>query len=290
MAVKQINYRTFLEDVDLFEAHQITDISNTPPRTIRRFCTECSEKLPHHSAQHRASLQRLGAAMVPDASVFREGTPEPIEETDIQVEDESPTYQEGTGLLFYLCADCDEEVSIAVHYDGPRMTKFGEWPSKHPEVPDELKSYLTPSDQENYKRGLISEKHGFGIGAAAYYRRMVEDLIFELLREIEEFLMDDDELREVYHEKLQSVAHSHRASDKIEVVKDCLPSALRPGGENPLAKLYRTLSDGIHNLTDEAALQQAKAIRVTLSFVITKVSEGKRDQEEYAHALRQLDV
>src|SRR5665647_904692 len=79
-----------------------------------------------------------------------------------------------------------------------------------------------------YKKGQVCESQGYGIGAFGYYRRIVEEVIDELLDEISE-LISGDELAK-YKEALVKTKATIVTAEKIELVKDLLPTILRPEG------------------------------------------------------------
>ena len=89
-----------------------------------------------------------------------------------------------------------------------------------------------------FKKGLISESQGYGIGAFAYYRRIVELIIDQLLTDIMAFLSDETE-HEDYRNALAKVKDDTRAEKRIEAVKDLVPAVLRPVGLTPSRSFIR---------------------------------------------------
>lgn len=55
--------------------------------------------------------------------------------------------------------------------------------------------------EETFKKGLTCESQGYGIGAYAYYRRIVEEVIDELLDGIADLMSGED--KEKYMEALE---------------------------------------------------------------------------------------
>ncbi len=137
-----------------------------------------------------------------------------------------------------------------------------------------------------FKKGLICESQSFGLGAFAYYRRIVEDMVDELLDDIRELVTEDG--LEHYSEALQKAKASHRASDKIEHIKDLLPEVLRPGGANPLALLHGALSEGLHALSETECLERASVIRGALIFLVSQVSQAKESATQFKKDLQAL--
>ena len=115
---------------------------------------------------------------------------------------------------------------------GKSVMKVGQYPpwsiEPEPSVKVALGVHL-----EDYKKGKINESQGYGVGAFAYYRRIVENLIDDLLNDIGELLRGDAD-HAAYVTKLADVRECHTAEAKIDVVKDLIPAPLRQGGSNPL--------------------------------------------------------
>jgi hypothetical protein len=230
----------------------------------------------------------MGAALG-GFSRLKRYSPEPVTLKQVEMGGTESIHNEGVALLYYFCASCNREMGIAVRYNGPLFTKFGQWPSERPKVPIELREFLKGDRADLYKKGVSTYENGYGIGSAAYFRRLVELLIGDLLDQVEENLFTDEVAKEKFTAALDVVRASHRAFDKIEVVKDLVPSVLRPGNIDPIGRLYKALSVDIHHSSDEEALATAETIRAALEFIIRKVYETKRDVEHYSAALRKLE-
>lgn len=137
-----------------------------------------------------------------------------------------------------------------------------------------------------FKKGLICESQSYGIGAFAYYRRIVEQVIDELLADIASLVPPD--AQDEYAAALARAQDSHRAVDKIDHIKDVIPAVLRPGGANPLLILHGALSEGLHSLSDEACLERAAAIRGALVFLVAQVNQSKESAAQFQKDLRAL--
>ena len=137
-----------------------------------------------------------------------------------------------------------------------------------------------------YKNALISESQGYGIGAFAYYRRIVEEIIDDLLDDIPNLMADEE--RNEYLKALEEAKQTNVTQKKIELVKDKLPAILRPGGRNPLRRLHSTLSGGLHGETDEHCMELAEAVRETLVFLVTQIETTKYASEHYLDSIDRL--
>lgn len=137
-----------------------------------------------------------------------------------------------------------------------------------------------------YKNALICESQSYGIGAFAYYRRIVEEVIDELLDEIGELIPEEGAER--YAEALAKTKQTHIAAEKIALVKDLLPGTLRPGDINPLSVLHTVLSEGLHDGSDEKCMEWAAEVRESLVFLVGQVRLTKSGRQRFTSQMRKL--
>ena len=152
--------------------------------------------------------------------------------------------------------------------------------------PDKNLASVLGSRIDNYKKGLVCESQAYGIGAFAYYRRIVEESIDELLEGIQSILGGEE--LEKYSKALEQVKKTPITKDKIELVKDLLPPILRPDGMNPLSTLHSLLSIGIHQETDEKCIEMAATIREVLVFLVNQISVTKTSGKNFTESMRKL--
>lgn len=186
----------------------------------------------------------------------------------------------------YECVGCKKgNYEFLVRLSENHIQKVGQYPpwSINPEknIEKALGEYL-----DIYKNGLICESQGYGIGAYAYYRRIVEDIIDTLLDDIKD-LVDENNIEE-YNELLERTKKSNNATDKIEIVKDHLPSILKPNGQNPLKFLYSILSEGIHSSSDKDCLEIAVNVRNILTFLVDQIINSKNTSKEFTDSMKEL--
>lgn len=74
-------------------------------------------------------------------------------------------------------------------------------------------------------------------------------------------LLDGNE-KDKYLLALQETKNVQNTSKKIALVKDLLPPILSANGFNPLGTLYKILSEGIHNKSDDECVDIANSIRI----------------------------
>jgi len=83
-------------------------------------------------------------------------------------------------FVTYTCRNCGRRnyiyaISYIVNaFPNGRAWKYGQLPTFGPQIPPRLLRLVQP-DTELFLQGTRAEKRGFGIGAFAYYRRVVEN-------------------------------------------------------------------------------------------------------------------
>ena len=164
--------------------------------------------------------------------------------------------------------------------------KLGEYPPFGAPIAGRIQKLLDTEDLELYRRGSRSEAQGLGIGAATYFRRIVESR-WKLL--VKELCRAADRLG---HPDLAVFDHALREtqfSAAVKMLKDAIPDKLLIlNGENPLTLLYSPLSVQLHELTDDQCLQQAADIRIVLTALLENIADVLKDQEELKSAANRL--
>ncbi len=190
--------------------------------------------------------------------------------------------------LNYICASCEKfnrMFSIRIGKNRQYIEKIGQFPPWDISIKKKLRRIFGVYS-DYYKKGLICESQSSGIGANIYYRRIVEEIIGELLEDIKEFLVGED--RDKYEKTLEETRKSKNAQDKINLVKNLIPPILMVGSQNPLKVLYNILSGGIHGKTDEDCLEDAQIIRETLIFLINIILGRKKEKQKYDDNIKKL--
>jgi len=202
------------------------------------------------------------------------------------------------GSAFYLwltfsCRNCNGTSKVYCIYffleqgnDG-LLKKIGEDPPFGPPVPSRVISLVGP-DRDLFLSGRRAENQGMGIGAFAYYRRVVENQKWRLLKEIGKAAKNLG-LDQTVIERFDKAAKESQFSKAIDDVKDVFPRALLlKGGHNPLLLLHSALSDGLHDKSDEKCLEMATSVRVVLTELAERISEALKDEAELNNAISHL--
>ena len=210
-----------------------------------------------------------------------------------------PTIKETTlyspldyAFITYVCRDCqstEKTFAVLVTRDkspGVEVMKLGEYPPFSAPISSSIQKLLSKADLELYRKGSRAEAQGLGIGAATYFRRIVEEQWQCLVKEIRKAA---DRLGagklEVYDAALQET----QFSKAVKILKDDIPEKLLIlDGKNPLTLLYQLLSRQLHELTDEECLRQAADVRVILTTLLENIADVMKDRDELHEAVKRL--
>ena len=190
--------------------------------------------------------------------------------------------------LLYECQSCRQFTRQFQVYISPELNyiyKFGQYPEWEIKMDKNLVKTLG-KHSKTFRKGLVCESQGYGVGAFAYYRRMTEEIIDELLESIVD-LIEVDNLEE-YKQALVETKKTRVAQEKIDLVKDLLPTTLRPRGMNPLGILHSELSEGLHAETDAKCLENANHVRNILTFLINKIIQSKEAAKQFTSSMKSI--
>ncbi|MDP9179110.1 MAG: hypothetical protein M3O61_15640 [Gemmatimonadota bacterium] len=133
---------------------------------------------------------------------------------------------------------------------------------------------------------LIGE--GYGIGACAYLRRLLEDEIDPLMDQLIEF-QEAISANERRIEELQLIKAGRDFSAKANAVYDVLPEILRVPGHNPLKSVHSIYSAGMHGLSEEECLEIAVDTVAVLSQILMHLAERPRERRGYVDKIKELE-
>jgi len=200
--------------------------------------------------------------------------------------DQTYYFAHGFGHIAYLCRNCGfNSAHYSVHWiedqDGvATFCKVGQYPALSIEPPPILGKALGAEDSALYKKALINGNSGFGIGALAYFRRVIENkvnLLLDMVAEAAKLVsFETEELL-----RITEIKASHHVDTKIEYASKILPANLRPGGHNPLNKLYAVASAGIHGKSDDQCLDDFQAARFEFEYLFKNLTVTNEDAREY---------
>jgi hypothetical protein len=167
-----------------------------------------------------------------------------------------------------------------------RCYKYGESPPYGPPTPSRVIE-MSGDDREIFLKGRRCESQGLGIGAFAYYRRVVENqkntIIDEIIRVSTKIGAPAGMIQ-----ALGAAKNETQFSKALTSVKDAIPQSLLINGHNPLTLLHSALSGGVHEHTDEECLDLAHDVRVVLTELADRLGQALKDEAELNTAVSRL--
>lgn len=254
----------FIENAPLYTQAQIKEFS--PPHSIMRSCEGCKKE----------TTWLMGDAL--DENIAAGHT-----QTLFKVVAYSCALCSLANLLVtYELLDWTEVHTN--HWQHTAVRKIGQLPPQEIGVPPELVGRLG-STSSHYKKALVCRNSGFGIGAMAYLRRVVDEKTDELIDVMAElsrtYNATDGEIEKLLNAKTQT-----RYDQKLEVAAELIPSALRPGGVNPLGQLYKHTSIGLHGKTDDECIAIFDDLREDFEFVFRNLHSQAEERREFARRVQ----
>ena len=165
------------------------------------------------------------------------------------------------------------------------IRKIGQYPPFQRNPDKEVFNYLLDEDRENYQKALANLSISYGIGAYAYFRRIIENEIKRIVKDISE--IDYDGVDEVRKAK-SKYDQDHQMASLIDSISAFLPKSLMATGYNPLKVLHQQTSGGLHVLSEDECLAKARDVDSLLSYTIKSVSSLKFEYIGLQNAIKNL--
>lgn len=200
-------------------------------------------------------------------------------------------------FLTYKCKNCGQSqkiyaLTIAYDSEGEGVEvaayKHGEFPPMHLTVPSRTFKLVGP-DRDLFLDGKRCEAQGLGIGAFAYYRRVIENQKNRLFDQIIEAARRVGYKPEQISQ-LESARDETQFTKSVTELKGIIPDSLLIQGHSPMLLLHRALSAGLHAKTDDECLELARTIRLVLTELASRLQELLRDHRELESAITRLMV
>jgi hypothetical protein len=193
----------------------------------------------------------------------------------------------------YRCRNCGQTskvfaITLVADEEGATgsAVKHGEIPPFGPPLSARVQR-LVQQDRELFLKGRRCEIQGLGVGAFAYYRRVVEDnknRFIDEIKRVADRLGSGDEL----NAQLETARAEIQFTKAVSSIKAAIPSSLLINGSNPLTLLHNALSRGVHELSDEECLEIAASIRIVLTEFAERIAQAIKDDEELKRAVARL--
>lgn len=178
----------------------------------------------------------------------------------------------------------DKDGKVAMH---PNffLKKIGQFPPFEITPEKDVLDYLAPEDGRFYKKGLICYSQGYGIGAFAYYRRIIENEIRRMANDLSDLNYEGAIL---IKEALKKYDRDHQMTNLIAALNGNLPTSFNSLGDNPIKLLYEQLSGGLHEFSEQECLEKSHSIDIVLKFIIKKINEEKYQISGVIDAMKSL--
>ena len=196
--------------------------------------------------------------------------------------------------ISYQCSNCQKErkvfsLAAIVYRNGKpqgQCYKFGELPPYGPPVPTKLIT-LIGADKDVFLQGHRCENQGFGIGAFAYYRRVVENQKNRILKRIIK-VSKKIGAPQATIDRLDAAIKETQFKKAFGMAKDVIPEKLFINDQNPILALHHVLSRGVHRLSDEQCLALARDVRIVLGDLSERMAFVLKEDAEVGSALSNL--
>nr|WP_315177140.1 hypothetical protein [uncultured Flavobacterium sp.] len=165
------------------------------------------------------------------------------------------------------------------------IQKIGFFPEIKVHPNKDITKYFDRESNILYFKGINALSQNFGIGSFAYFRRIIEKELINIIKDIKT-------LPDSHSAEIEKLLEKHNLNPKISTIYDNifehLPNSLKSLGDNPIKLLYNQTSEGLHSLSEEVCLEKAKNINLLLDFVIKKINEERSEINDLRKILKDL--
>lgn len=199
----------------------------------------------------------------------------------------------GSAAAEYQCANCKKSavryfLLTSVAGTEFEIQKVGQDPPKETMPSKELKMALG-AHLQLYVKGMTCRHHSFGIGAHAYFRRLIEETTDDMLDALTEALREAKADPSAI-EKVAEAKNSKWFEDKVKLASEVFPEHLRPGGHNPFKLLHSLLSRGVHSYSDDECLDVADDMIWIVEYVFKELKSQGMDRRAYAERMNTIST
>ena len=185
----------------------------------------------------------------------------------------------GVKTIRIVCKRYGDEMAILVFHNPKEsvLMKVGQYPSVADIHIGKVRQYnkmLEKSFAKEFTRAIGLAANGVGIGSFVYLRRIFERLIMDAAYEAETKGSID---RDSFNGK--------RMDEKIETLRNYLPSFVVDH-----KSVYRILSKGIHELSEEECLEYFDIMRNSIELILDQRKEIQEKQRKQQEIEKQLSI
>ncbi len=170
-----------------------------------------------------------------------------------------------------------------VHLVSYAIEKTGQYPAWEAPLSRTLSKALGKEGRTLFIKGASSLRAGRGIGAVAYFRRIIENHVDDILRMVAESAAVAGDSAAI--EQIKEAGKNLYASDRLRIAAQHTPPHLKPGGHSPLDVMYGAFSEGLHALSDEESAEVATKLLESITYFFEMWQENKDRAERFAQTI-----
>jgi len=164
------------------------------------------------------------------------------------------------------------------------IEKIGLFPKQKTTVDNEIKKHFDKETNNWYYKACECMNQNHGIGAFAYFRRIIEKELLTIVKEISELDAANSEMKKLYDEYILT----NKVYSIYENIFEFLPKSLQSLGINPIKTLYNQTSEGLHSLDEKECLLRSANIDLLLKFVMKRINEEQSEILRVREAVKGL--
>ncbi|MFI5128478.1 MAG: hypothetical protein ACHQFX_00745 [Chitinophagales bacterium] len=183
-----------------------------------------------------------------------------------------------TEMFTGVCQSCvtytvNIVISGASQEEKPRyfIRKIGQYPAPEAsmaKLPDEISFFLSDESRELYEKALKNLDWEFGMGALAYFRRLIQNEVEKIIEALSnQYSSQGNKIAEA----LSNYKQLRQRTRFVEEITPFLPKSLQDHGANSLSMLYDAASMGIDELTETECIKKSKDIDTLFRYLVRKI-------------------
>ncbi len=196
----------------------------------------------------------------------------------------------GLHHFHFQCSACRTQIQFWIEYRQDNriwVRKLGQYPPWKIEIERELDNFLG-DEAVFFRKGKVCLSQSYGLGACAYFRRVLENEMEPLLK----LLIDKQSEEGVDQQRIEeyrNICNGKDFSSKTKLALQIAPKSLIIDGINPFKIIHDFLSKGIHSRTEEDCQVIAGKILNALEFVVMELNREKEHREKFIRSLKDLE-
>lgn len=176
--------------------------------------------------------------------------------------------------------DIVENKNINVYFK-----KIGIYPEPEIKIDKRIQKYFDRETNTWFYKGIKLYNSNYGIGSFAYFRRIIEKELFNILQDVSKLPSTDANLKKMIEEYIKTNQISVLYKNSFNL----LPKSLQLLGDNPFEILYRLTSKGLHILSEDECLENADKVHKILEYVVLKINEEKSELLEIRNIIKSIN-